>query len=168
VATYAEIERPTRTMLCHAIRGEADDLAALIQAGGAETLQSVIDLCTFAAGYIAIEVTGMRWPSERMLRKIANCASKSMTQLAITEEEIYEFLARVALGKESADDVFPVDCVGVVPLYATATLLLTFFPEGKHWTDYFDQIEDAAAISEKIGPTVLPALMLRVRKSLAG
>jgi hypothetical protein len=161
----SEVERPARTMLGHAIRGELEDLAALIEAEGIESVERVIDLCTFAAGYIAIDVIGMRWPTERMLRKIANSASKSATLMNVTEEEIFEFLARVALGKEQVDDVFSIESVGAVPIYSTATLLLTFCPEGRHWVGYLDQIEDAAEISGRLSPTVLPGLMLRVRKS---
>ena len=125
------------------------------------------DLCTFAAGYIVIDVTGMRWTTETALRKIAENASMSATQLDVSAEEICAFLTRVALGSEMVDDVFSIEGVGTVPLYATANLLLTFCPQDKEWWEYLDQIWDAAEVSAKISPTVLPALMLRVRKSAA-
>jgi hypothetical protein len=161
------IERPVRTMLGHAISGQLDDLPARIQAESAETVQRVNGLCAFAAAYIAIDVTGMRWPTDRVLRKIANCASRSSVQLDVSEEEIREFLVRVALGQESVEDVFPAGRAGAVPIYATTTLLLTFAPEGMRWFEYLDQICDAAEISARISTTVLPALLLRVRKGIA-
>jgi hypothetical protein len=151
-------------MLAHAIKRELDDLAALINAEGDDTLGGVVNLCTFAAGYIAIDVTGMRWPSQDMLRKIARNASQSATQLPITEDDTFEFLSRVALGNEMLDDVFSLEGAGLVPIYATANLLLTFFPKDKHWFEYLDQIWNAAEVADHISADVLPALMLRVRK----
>jgi len=151
-------------MLGHAIRNELDDLAALISAEGDKTLAGAVDLCTFAAGYICIDVVGMRWPTEASLRDIAHRASESGTELPITEEVIFEFLSRVALGKEMADDVFSTAGVGLVPIYTTANLLLAFFPKGKHWFEYLDQIWNAAEVADRINAEVLPALMLRVRK----
>ena len=66
-------------MLGHAIRNEVDDLAALIRAEGGKTLAGAVNLCTFAADYICIDVTGMRWPAEGNLRHIAHRASESAT-----------------------------------------------------------------------------------------
>ncbi len=151
-------------MLGHAIRHELDDLAGVIRELGDRGLLAAIDLCTLAAGYIAIDVTGMRWPSEAMLQKIARNASQSATRLDITADVIFEFLSRVALGKEKLDDIFSVEGVGTVPIYATANLLLTFCPQEKQWWEYLDQIWSAAERADQVGADVLPALMLRVRK----
>jgi hypothetical protein len=159
-----KVEAPTRKMLGHAIRNELDDLAAVIRAGGDDILAGAVNLCTFAAGYICIDVTGNRWPTEASLRKIAHNASQSATRLPITEEVIFEFLSRVALGNEYADDVFSAEGVGLVPIYTTANLLLAFFPKDKHWFEYLDQIWNAAEVADRISAEVLPALMLRVRK----
>jgi hypothetical protein len=151
-------------MLGHAIRHELDDLAAVIQAAGDETFLAAIDLCTFAAGYIAIDVTGMRWPSEAMLQKIAHNASQSATRLDVSEDVIFGFLSRVALGTELLNDVFSIEGVGTVPIYAAANLLLTFCPKEKEWWEYLDQIWNAAEVADRVSADVLPALMLRVRK----
>jgi hypothetical protein len=164
MAVNPKIEAPTRQMLAHAVKHELDDLAALIHAEGDETLRGAVSLCTFAAGYIAIDVTGMRWPSHDMLRKIAHNASQSATRLPITEDDIFEFLSRVALGNDMLDDVFSAEGAGLVPIYATANLLLTFFPKRKHWFEYLDQIWNAAEVADRLSADVLPALMLRVRK----
>jgi hypothetical protein len=159
-----KIEAPTREMLDHAIKHQLEDLSALIVAKGDKVLVGAVNLCTFAAAYIAIDVSGMRWPSEVVLRKIAHNASQSAARLPVTEDHIFEFLSRVALGKEMLDDVFSPGGAGVVPIYATASMLLTFFPEGKHWFEYLDQIWNAAEVAARISTDVLPALMIRARK----
>ena len=161
-----KIEQPTRKMLGHAIRRELDDMAAVAQAEGTETLMATVPLCLLASAYIAIDVSD-RWPTDTDLRKIAVNASKSATELDISEQEIYEYLSRVALGQEKLDDVFAVEALATIPLYATANLLLTFAPRGKHWWEYLDQIWDAAEAAERTSLTVLPALMLRARRQSA-
>ena len=106
----------------------------------------------------------MRWPSDAVLRKIADNASKSSTGLDISDEEIFQYLSRVALGSEKLDDVFSAEGIATVPLYATANLLLTFCPRDKDWWEYLDQIWDAAETSERTSLSVLPILMLRARR----
>ena len=161
-----KIEQPARKLLGHAIRRELDDLAAQAQAEGTEALMGAIPLCLLASAYIAIDVSD-RWPTDADLRKIAANASKSATELDISEQEIYEYLSRVALGPEKLDDVFSVEALATISLYATANLLLTFAPRGKHWWEYLDQIWDAAETAERTSLTVLPALMLRARRQSA-
>jgi hypothetical protein len=158
-----KIEQPARKMLGHAIRHELADLAALAEAEGTGTLMGAIPLCLFASAYIAIDVAD-RWPTDADLHKIAENASESATELDISEQEIYEYLSRVALGPEKLDDVFSVEALATIPLYATANLLLTFAPREKHWWEYLDQIWDAAETAERTSLTVLPALMLRAHK----
>jgi hypothetical protein len=158
-----KIEQPTRTMLGHAIRHELEELASAIQAAGNDTLLESIPLCLFASAYIAIDVCE-RWPTDADLREIAKSAAESETGLDITEQEIYEYLSRVALGAERLDDVFSVEGVATIPLFATANLLLTFRPKEKHWWEYLDQIWDAAEKADHTSLSVLPALMLRSRK----
>jgi hypothetical protein len=85
-------------------------------------------------------------------------------RLDITEQEIYEYLSQVALGSERLDDVFSVEGVATIPLFATANLLLKFGPQEKEWWEYLDQIWDAAEKADHTSLSVLPALMLRARK----
>jgi hypothetical protein len=159
-----KVEQATRAMLGHAIRHEPDALADAIQSAGNETVLGMIPLCLLASAYVAIDASGMRWPNEVVLRKIADNASKSATRLDITDEEIFQYLSRVALGPEKLDDVFSIEGLATIPLYATANLLLTFCPLDKEWWEYLDQIWDAAETAERTSLTVLPALMLRARK----
>src|ERR1700749_3988571 len=117
-----KIEQPTRTMLGHAIRDQLDSLADVIQAGGNKTFADSIPLCVFASAYIAINVSE-RWPTDADLQQIAkNAAESGATKLAISQQALYEYLARVALGPEGLDNVFSRERSGTIPLYATATL----------------------------------------------
>jgi hypothetical protein len=163
-----KIEQTTRTMLGYAIRHELDALADTIQSVGNETFLGTIPLCLLASAYVAIDVSGMRWPNDVVLRKIAANAAKSATGLDVSDEEIFQYLSRVALGSEKLDDVFSAGGVATVPLYATANLLLTFCPRDKDWWEYLDQIWDAVGTAERTSLTVLPVLMLRAHKESTG
>ncbi len=158
-----KVEQAARTMLGHAIRHELDDLAAVMRTAGNETLVGSIPLCLFASAYIAIDVCE-RWPTDADVREIAKNAAESVTRLDISEQEIYEYLSRVALGSEKLDDVFSTEGIATVPLYATANLLLAFCPREQDWWEYLDQIWDAAEAAERTSLTVLPALMLLAHK----
>jgi hypothetical protein len=162
-----KIEQPTRTMLGHAMRHELEELAAVIAAERNETVLGAIGLCVLASGYIAIDVSGMRWPTEPVLRKIAHNASDAATELDLEESDIYEYLSRVVLGSEMLDDVFGMPKAGILPFLITANLLATFRPSEKHWWEYLDQIWDAAETAERTRLTVLPALMLRAHRESA-
>jgi hypothetical protein len=157
------VERPARAMLGHSIRHELDELADVIRSVGSEMFAACVPLWVFASAYVAVDVSG-RWPTEADLREIATRAAKSATHLDISEQEIYEYLSRVALGSQRLDEVFSNEGVGTIPLYTTANLLLKFGPEDKEWWEYLDQIWDAAETAEHTSLTVLPALMLRAHK----
>ncbi len=159
-------EQPTRKLLGHAIRRELDELTASVRSGGPEALLGSLPLCLLASAYIAIDVSG-RWPADADLREIAKGAAGSATRLDITEQEIYAYLSRVALGHDTLDDVFSDEGLATIPLFATANLLLTFCPPEKEWFEYLDQIWDAAEAAERTSLTVLPALMLCARNEHA-
>jgi hypothetical protein len=161
-----KVEQPARTMLGHAIRHELDEIADMIGRLGGERFAACIPLWIFASAYVAVDVSG-RWPSDADLREIAARAAKSATRLDIGEQEIYEYLSRVALGSQRLDEVFSDEGIGTIPLFATANLLLKFGPEEKEWWEYLDQIWDAAEAAESTKLTVLPALLLRAHRESA-
>jgi hypothetical protein len=158
-----EVEQAARTLLVQAIRRELDDQAASMRSAGNETLRRILPLCLAACAYIAIDVSE-RWPTEADLHEIAKHAAQSVTRLDISEQEIYDYLSRVAFGSERLDEVFSAEGIVPIPLYTTANLLLKFRPEDKEWWEYLDEIWDAAETAERTPLTVLPALMLRARK----
>ena len=159
-------EQTTRTMLGHAIRHELGDLAEVVKTEGSEALAGSIPLCLLVSAYIAVDVSG-RWPTQEDLKEIAESAAQSVTRLDITEQEIGEYLSRVALGTDKLGDVFSDAGLATIPLFATANLLLTFCPRDKEWWEYLDQIWDAAETAERTSLAVLPALTLRARKACA-
>ena len=160
-------EQATRTMLGHAIRHELDDLAAQMRTAGEATLPRILGLCALASAYVAVDVSG-RWPTDADLHELAKRAARSATKLDITEQEIHDYLSRIALGPEKLDDVFPEQAIVPVPLYATANLLLAFSPSEKHWWEYLDQIWDAAETADRTPLATLPALILRARRQTSG
>jgi hypothetical protein len=164
MAIDPKVKEPARKMLGQAIGRELDTLAVTIRAVGNKKFRAVIDLVTFTAGYIAIDITGMRWPNDAVVRQIARDASELAAQLPVSGEMIYEFLSREALGPGVPDEASADDAMGVTPLFATASLLLTFCPRGKRWTEYLDQIWNAAEVADHVQDWVVPALLLRVRK----
>jgi hypothetical protein len=162
-----KVEQATRTMLGHAIRHELDDLAALMQAVGNDTLLRGISLCLVASAYVAIEAS-QRWPTDEDLRDTAKLAwLQAATELDISEQQIHEYLSRLALGSERPADVFPEPALVTIPLYATATLLLAFRPRDKQWWEYLDQIWKATEAADRTSLTVLPALMSRAYRESA-
>jgi hypothetical protein len=159
-----KVEQPTRTMLGHAVRHELDELAEVIAGLGDTRFAASVPLCVFASAYIAVDVSG-RWPTDADTRDIAARAAKSATHLDISEQEIYQYLSRVALGSERLDEVFSQEGIGTIPLYATANLLLKFGPRDMEWWEYLDQIWDAAGTADRTSLTVLPALMIRAHQA---
>jgi hypothetical protein len=162
------VEQPARQMLDHAILHESEDLAALIRSVGDTTFAAVIDLCVLAAGYIAIDACGMRWPTKEMLNGIAQRAAHSVARPGVSEEEIFALLSRVAFSAEKPDDIVTARGAGPAPLLATASLLLAFCPQGMHWGQYLDQIWNAYDAADVIDKSVLPALMFQARTATSG
>jgi hypothetical protein len=159
------VEKPTRDMLDHAIKGELGDLAALVQAVGNDTYRSCVGLCLVAAGYIAIDVSGMRWPSDVVVQRIAHNAASAETRLDLSESDIYNYLSRGVLGFENLDEALgSVEAAASLPVLITASMLFTFRPQGQTWWEYLDTIWNAVNAAEGIDLPVFPALMLRVRR----
>lgn len=162
-----KIEQPTRTMLRHAIQGELQELAAVIDATGDEEYRQSIALCLATAGYVAIDASG-RWPTSADKWEIARDAAQAAGTYKLGDSDVYNYLSRAALGAEHLDDVFgAVVATGTMPLLITARLLLSFRPPGKDWWEYLDTIEAALEAAEGIDLTVLPALTLRSHQNPA-
>jgi hypothetical protein len=161
-----KVEKPTRKMLGHAVRHELDELAAMILDIGNDAFFGSIPLCLLASAYIAIDANG-QWPSDTDLRDIAKKVSESEGRLDISKQRIYEYLSRVTFGAEEIGDVFTTEGIVTIPIYATASLLITFCPSEKRWWEYLDQIWDATEAADRTPVALLPALMLRARREPA-
>jgi hypothetical protein len=159
-----KIEKPTRTMLGHVIRGELDDLEMFIYAVGEETYRGALALCVLASGYIALDVSE-RWPNEADLREIARHTASSTKGFTLDEAQVYEYLSRTTLGGERLDEVFAsAEDASAIPLMSTGTMLLAFCPREKQWWEYLDTIWTATETALATELSVLPALMFRARR----
>ena len=157
------LEEPTRDMLGHAIRGETQDLAALIQSVGNERYRQAIGLCLTAAAYVAVDVSG-RWPTDADVREIARLVGERGTEIKVDGAAVYDYLTGAALGFQPLPEVFGDDmAAATLPVLITGSMLFTFRPEGQKWWDYLDQIWSAYEAAEGLDVSVLPALQIRTR-----
>jgi hypothetical protein len=116
-------EEPARDMLGHAIRGETQDLSALIQAVGGERYRQVLGLCLIAAAYVAVDVAG-RWPTDADVRKIARLVSERGTEIPLDQQDVYDYLVGAALAFKSLPQAFGDDlAAATLPIFITGTLL---------------------------------------------
>lgn len=160
-----KIEQSTREMLGYAIRGELQDLATTIRAIGDETYTGSLALCHTAVGYIAIDISGRRWPTDANLRKIARNTVGAETRLELDESDIYEYLSRVIFGPKRLDELFTSgQSAYILPILITASMLFTFRPKGQKWWEYLDTIWAATETALAVDLSVLPALMFRAHR----
>ena len=158
-----KVEEPTRDMLGHAIRGELQDLAPLIQSVGDERYKQALGLCLIAAAYIAVDVSG-RWPADADVREIARQVSERGTEIKLDEADVYDYLSGAALGFQPLTEVFGDGVAAVtLPLLITGSMVFMFRPQGQKWWDYLDQIWSAYEAAEIAGVSALPALQVRAR-----
>jgi hypothetical protein len=167
-----EIEKPFRDALGHAVRNEFEDLKETLFALTDEQIEACLNLCGFAAGYVAIDVCGRQWPDEDNRRSLAQAATKSSNaqDFGLTQHEAYDYLVRVVLGSERLDEVFPPDesegnhDAITLSFVITGQLLLSFHPEGIKWWDYLNIIENVYEVTATADLAILPGLILVSRK----
>jgi hypothetical protein len=159
------IEKPARDMLGHAVRGELEQMAGVAQAIGDQRLQECLGLYLRVAAYIAIDVCGQRWPSDADLRKIAKNMAGVQMDFDLQEADVYDYLARAALGFEPLIQVFPEAESAAVPILATATLLVSYRRNDEDWWEYLEMIEGTLEAAAATDLSVLPALLLRSRRA---
>jgi hypothetical protein len=165
---YPKIEEPTREMLGHAIQGELSELSAKIDAVGDEIYGTGIALCLIAAGYIAVDLSE-RWPTDADIREIARHTAESSTDYELWRQDVYDFLARGALGFQPMGEVFPdPNSDYKLPVLITAQMLIAFNRNGMRVWDYLDTVWNAVEAAEHADLSLLPALVLRSRQGHQG
>ncbi|MGH3246231.1 MAG: hypothetical protein ACRDOI_08475 [Trebonia sp.] len=163
-----KIEKSTRDMLGHAVRGKFDELADVIETVGEEPLRECLVLCLEIAGYIAIDICGHKWPSKADVREIAQVVAGTDMDFELAESDVYDYLARSALGFEPLIEVIPdKEKVAGLPILITATLLVTYRQHETDWWDYLNEIEEALEIAAPLPGNVVPALLLLTRRNRA-
>jgi hypothetical protein len=164
-----KVEGPTRDMLDHAMRGDLEKIDEVIhRLGSDQRFRECVGLCLLVAGYVAVDVCGSQWPSEASIHKIAENVAAAEKRFRLDPSEVHDFLGRGALRLEPLDQVFPdLSEAALLPILATASLLLTYRPRDKDPWDYLDEIEEATETAATIKPSVLPAMILRAHTPTA-
>lgn len=165
------VEKPFRKALGHAIRNEFDEFRETLLALDDQQVQAALGLCSYVAGFVAIDVSGRQWPNERDQRGIAERATKggNAREFGLTSEESHAYLTRVALGSDSLESVFPAtaesnkDAVTLSFVIAGHTLT-AFCPADLEWPEYLTVLEEMYEASAETNLALLPALMLRSRR----
>lgn len=159
-----KIEAPTRKLLGHAIRGELDGVYKVIGDIGPDGYQAVGPLLIMASGYIAV-ATARRWPNTADIKALARHAATA-PGAQVTEDEIREYLTRVVIGDEFTMDVFEGnEQAPLIPLFATAALLLAFHGLYEDQWAYLDAIWNSLDAAEAVEAPVAPAVMYLFVKS---
>lgn len=139
-----------QTMRSHAVRGELDDLAAVIRAEQPETCQLVLDQCVVVADCIVNGRSAAWPPSEPDLRMIAAITTSCMEgpefsegragpPATIADPVVYACLSRAVVRGEFLEDVFPAGEAAVLAVRITARTLVAFLP-GRPWLGHLELI----------------------------
>ncbi|MBO0803824.1 MAG: hypothetical protein J2P25_12220 [Nocardiopsaceae bacterium] len=166
-----EFEAPFREALDHAAKRQVGDLHALLTGMTEQQLDIALSMCGFVAAYTAINTVNRRWPTDGGLRLMAEKAVKGFEEDApygATEENVYLYLSKCALGFQSYADVFgdafsSLEETLAAPFFITIDLLATFAPKEKTIWEFLDVIEDAYEKAWLLDLNLLPALMVRAR-----
>ncbi|MBO0805301.1 MAG: hypothetical protein J2P25_19760 [Nocardiopsaceae bacterium] len=167
----SEIEEPFREALDHAAKRRVDELRAMPDRLSNEQIASTVGLCAFVSAYTAIDVVERRWPSDAGVRRMAERTVEGVEEdrpYGVTEENVYLWLSKVALGFKTYAEVFgdrfddPRDFYAA-PFFLTINFVATFIPKDKSLGDFLDIIEDAYERAWVTDLNLLPALMVRAR-----
>ena len=173
-AIPARVYELTYQMLDHAVQAELADLAVFSLTESPEACQLVVDQCVAVADAILNSRYPDPWPpAEEDIRLVADVTISGLEasgeQIAGTgppaeagEEAVYAYLARVVADGEPAASVFPPGEVVMLPVWATAAMLVSFQPL-LPWQAHLEaiwQIED----DDGVNITALHALETRARR----
>jgi hypothetical protein len=173
-AIPARIYALTYQMLEHAVQAELADLAVFSLTESPDTCQLVVDQCVAVADVILNSRSPSAWPpAEEDIRLVAivtisglEASGEPMARTAppaeAGEEAVCAYLARVVAGGEPAASVFPSGDAVVLPVWATAAMLVSFQPI-LPWQAHLEaiwQMED----NDGVNCTALHALETRARR----
>ena len=160
-----KVEQATRDMLRQAIRGDLEDLAALIKSVGGEAYRQVLGLCLTAAAYVAVDVSS-GWPTEADVREIARIIAEREKLIDLSQADVDAYLSDAVLGFRPLEEALgDAEKAATLPLLITGSMLFRFRPEGLTWWEYLDQIWNASLTAETLDLSVTPALLIRARRA---
>jgi len=163
----ADVEKPFRKALGHALRNELDEMREGLLRLNDEQIASCLNLCALVAGYVAIDVCGRQWPDEDNLHGIAEetTTSNNARAFGLKAEDSYAYVKRVALRGEQLDTVLsPIEDAATLSFVITGHLLVAFSRAEEDWWEYLNRIEEATEAALATDLDLLPALMLRSRR----
>lgn len=67
-----DVEKPFRDAVGHALRNEFEEMREGLLHLTDDQIASCLNMCAFAAGYVAIDVCGRQWPDKDNLFAAAN------------------------------------------------------------------------------------------------
>src|SRR5258708_6032830 len=142
----ADIEKPFRDALGHAIRNEIDEMHEGLLRLTDEQIATCLNLCASVAGYVAIDVCGRQWPDEDNLRRLGEATTESNNARAfgLKAEDSYAYVKRVALRGESLNTALsPIEDPATLSFVITGHLLVASRSADQHWWKYLNKIEEA-------------------------
>ena len=163
----ADVEKPFRDAVGHALRNEFEEMREGVLRLTDEQIASCLNLCAFVAGYVAINACGRQWPDEDNLRRIAEgtTTSNNARAFGLRAEDSYAYVKRVALRGEPLNAVLsPIEEAATLSFVITGYLLVAFRSADQHWWEYLNTIEEAMEAALATDLDLLPALMLRSRR----
>lgn len=161
-----KIEKLTRTMLGHAVKGEFDELAKRIQSINDDRLfADCLGLCTNIASYVIVDVLGPEWPTEAGLDRMAYNTVRSENEIKLDQKMVYVYLKKAALEARPWDQVFSnLQDAASWPIMITASVMLSYCPADKKLWGYLDDIEEALEAADSVKPSMLPAMIIRAHR----
>lgn len=166
-----ELEKPFRKALDHASKRRDSELRSMMEETTDDQIAGGIWLCGLVTAYVAIDVVNREWPTDAVLRRMAESMTKGGNrdeEFGVTAENVYRYVSQVALGFKDYADVFN----GVfddayrllaAPFFITVHVLASYCPKGQTIWEFLEQIESAYEGAWLLNLNMLPALMVRAR-----
>jgi hypothetical protein len=160
------IDQATRDLLGYAIGADEQGFARCLSATGDESFLVCLSQCVRVAGYVVIDGCSGQWPTEADLHQIARrITGLPDLDFGVSEADNFAFLSRSALGFEPLSSVFPdIGKLGSIPIFATATLLTAYSPDGMRWEGYLTVIERSLDLVGRLPDEAVPAVLLLARR----
>jgi hypothetical protein len=163
--TNAKAEKALREALGNVAQAEPDQieqaLAGLDQAERNEALAlSLMITC-----YVVVDVCESQWPDDASVRRIAQglaTVGTTAERLRLDADEIYAYLSRTVLGSEPLESLIPGEPMFTrFPIIVAQRAIVVYSPKDMSMWDYLDQVENAIEVASALGPSVLPAAVMR-------
>src|SRR5580698_9263021 len=106
----AKAEKALRDAMGHVAHAEADKIESSLAVLDETERAEAFGLAVVIACYVMIDACGAQWPTDVSTRKFAeDLATTGATalQLHLDAEQIYRYLSRVVLGRETIEDIVP-------------------------------------------------------------